>query len=234
MQFDILQNKRIIGALYCFCLLKRGVKLTPWSSAGTRIWNLGTDFFPPLLSQKTSDAPVNPCSTTHFPLDIYYSSSLIFLSSQNLFSQIHVRGSSFLLRQIQFNISLWRPWPGYETSPVLNIPWIKTFWRISATCQCEEWDESWLLRTPTLPCKSQAAHGLSHVFCSCANSAKKKPQKTLRSRGFWCPVVLQPSHINQVHAVVRADCSPTEEPQTLLCVPSFKHFNSPVKCCRIS
>lgn len=53
MQFDILQNKRIIGALYCFCLLKRIFKVTLWSLAGTRIWSLGPDFFPPLLSQKT-------------------------------------------------------------------------------------------------------------------------------------------------------------------------------------
>lgn len=173
MQFDILQNKRIIGAPYCFCLLKRGVKLTPWSSTGTRIWNLGPDFFPPLLSQKTTHAPVNSCNTSHSPLDSYYSSSLIFWSSQNLRSQIPLRGGGSLLCHIlQFNISLWRPRRGYETSPVLHVVWIKAFWRNSATCQCEVWGESGFLRTPTLPCKSQGAHRLSRVFCSCANSEK--------------------------------------------------------------
>lgn len=235
MQFDILQNKRIIGAPYCFCLLKRIFQLTLWSLAGTRIWNLGPDFFPPLLSQKTNDATVNSFTTTHFSLDIWCTAILVFWSTENLFSQIYMRGNSYLVWQtLQFKIFLWRPWPGYETHPVLHVLWIKTFWRSSATCQGEVEGEGGFPGTPSLPSKSQGAHRLSHCVYTCANSAETKQTKTLRSRGFWCPAGLQSFHVKQSHALVRAYHPPDEESQTLMYVPSFKYFNSPVKCCRVS
>ena len=234
MQFDILQNKRITGAPYCFCLLKRRFKLTLRSLAGTRIWNLGPDFFPPLLSQKTNDATVNSFTTIRFSSDIWCTSSLIFWSTENLLSQIYMRGNSYLVWQtLQFKIFLWRPSPGYETSPVLHLLCIKTFWRSSATCQGEVEGEGGLLRTTSLPSKSQGAHRFSHGLYSRANSAKTKRTETLRSRGFWCSARIQSFHVKQVHAVVRADHSPDEEPQMLMYVPSFKHFNSPIKCCRV-
>lgn len=187
MQFDILQNKRIIGAPYCFCLLKRIFKLTLWSLAGTRICYLGPDFFPSLLSQKTNDATVNSFTTTHFSLDIWCTSRLIFWSTENLSGEICMRGTSDPAGQtLQFKTVLWRPWPGYETSHVL---WMKSFWRSSATCQ----GEGGFFRTYSLPSQSRGAHRLSHHLNSCANSAQSKRTKPLRSRGPWCPVRLLPS-----------------------------------------
>lgn len=228
MQFDILQNKRIIGAPYCFCLLKRIFKLTLWSLTGTRIRNLGPDFFPSLLSQKTNDATVNSFTTAHFSLDIWCTSSPIFPSIENLFRKICMRGTSYLVRQtVQFKTILWRPWPGYETSPVLHVLWIKTFWRSSATCQGEVDDEEGFSEPTASPPKAKEPTD-SHHLDSCANFAKAKWTKTLRSRGFWCSVRLQPFYVKQVHAMARADYSPDEESQTLLYVTSFKHFNS---CC---
>lgn len=223
MQLDILQNKRIIGAPYCFCLLKRRFKFTLWSLAGTRIWNLGPDFFPPLFSQKTNNAMVNSFTTMHFSLDIWWTPSLIVWSTENLFSQIYMRGNSYLVRQtLQFKIFPWRPWPGYEPSPVLHALWIETLWRSSATCQGEVEGEGGFLRTPSLPSKSQGAHRLSHLLYSCANPVKTKRTETLTSRAFWSPAGLQSFHVKQVHAMVRAGHSSDEEPQTLTYVPSFK------------
>lgn len=184
MQFDILQNKRIIGAPYCFCLLKRIFKLTLWSLAGTRIWNLGPDFFPPLLSQETNDATVNPFTTTHFSLDIWCMASLIFWSTENLSSQICMRGNSYLGWQtLQFKFSLWRPWPGYETSPVFHALWIKTLWKTAATCQGEAEDEGGCPGTLSHPSKSQGVHRFSHRLYTCA-TCQGRTDQTLEIKGF--------------------------------------------------
>ena len=126
MQFDILQNKRIIGAPYCFCLLNRIFKLTLWSLAGTRIWNLGPDFFPLLLSLKTNDATFNSFTTMHFSLDIWCTTRLVFWSTENLFSQTYTSKTSCFYNQKSAS--------GMAASSVQNFPLKSTTWLRDKSC----------------------------------------------------------------------------------------------------
>lgn len=176
---------------------------------------------------------LSPPCTSHWMLDAPLAWCLDVLRTYLV--KFIWEGNDYLVwRTLQFKFLLWRSGAGYETTPVLYGLWIKTIWRSSATCQGKVEGEGGFLNTSSPISKSRGAHRFSHHLSSCANSDKTKWTKTLRWRGFQHPVRPQSLHVKQEHAMLRADHSSDEESQTLIYVPSFKHFNSPIKYCGIS